>query len=108
MRETQIQLSQLGLEALQHEHGLDRKRMQQLKAHTCRALMLTWLRETGAPSVDSETLQILSHRLRTGDTNEQCDLVGQWWVRWNKTTIQLVNATSMKSPLSPHITSINP
>ena len=108
VRETQIQLSQLALEALQHERGLNRKRMRQLEAHTCRALMLTWLRECGAPSVDSESLHILSHLLRKGDTKGQYDLGGQWWIRWNEGTIQLINATSIKSPVSPHITSIKP
>lgn len=91
VRETHAGLCDLALQTLSHEAGLRRQTIRNLDDPTCRTLLATWLKKKGAPSITSQTLHELSHRLRAGSGDGQADLGTNWSLQWNRSTIQLIN-----------------
>ena len=91
LRATQSGLSELALQSLSHPEGLNRKAFRHFNHPTCRALLAAWLRQKGAPKINSKKLEELSHRLRMGPGNGRSDLGKSWQMQWSSATIQLVN-----------------
>ena len=91
LRDTQAGLCELAVQHLSRESGLDRQKMRRLDDPTCRTVLATWIRKEKAPSISSQTLDELSHRLRTGPGDGQCDLGNGWTIQWNRSTIRLQN-----------------
>ena len=89
VRDSQEELSNLVLEQLQTNGGLDRRRLGQLSAPTRRQLLALWCRKQGVPGLDARQLDQLSHRLRSGSPAGSCHLPEGWQLLWRGEVISL-------------------
>ena len=89
VRNCQLQLSHLALQAIQRLDGLDRQRLAELDEATGRILLVAWLRKVGGPQISSKTLENLTHQLCRGKASGQFNLSDGWTLSWNPTTIRL-------------------
>ena len=94
LRDTQAGLCELALLKLSNTEGLNRQAFRDLDHPTCRVLLAEWLRQAAVPHITSNKLEELSHRLRTGPGNGQSDLGSSWQMKWNRSTIRLLNPST--------------
>jgi tRNA(Ile)-lysidine synthase len=89
LRDTQQELSQLALDSLRTDTGLDRRRLGALQPSSRRQLLATWLAQQGAPAADAALLEQLSERLALGAAGGGCDLPGGWRLHWRADSLNL-------------------
>lgn len=90
VRDSQRQLAQLALQALQSQEGLDRRKLSALDHASSRLLLVTWLKSLGAPALSAAKLEELRHRLCADATSGQCQLAEGWRLTWTQTLLRAI------------------
>ena len=90
VRDSQRQLAQLALQALQTQEGLDRRKLCALDPASSRMLLMTWLVSLKAPALSSPRLEELRHRLCSDATTGQCQLAERWRLTWTRTIVRAI------------------
>ena len=82
VRDSQTELSQMGLGVLKTATGLDRRGLGALGPATRRLLLAQWLQQQGVPALPASQLDELSRRLDNGAPGGAADLAGGWQLSW--------------------------
>ena len=82
VRDSQTELSRMGLKLLQTTTGLNRRGLGALGPATRRLLLAQWLKQKGVPALPATQLNELSRRLDHGAHGGAADLPGGWHLSW--------------------------
>ncbi len=82
VQDTRQELSELALQHLRQNDGLDRRGLGRLSGSSRRQLLAFWLEQQGVIGCDAALLEELSRRLALGAAGGSCDLPGGWRLSW--------------------------
>jgi len=85
----QTALLNLSLNSLQHENGLDRRKLSALTIDLRRSLLARWLQHQRAPVLNARQLDELATAIAATGAPGGRDLGQGWRLHWNKNALQL-------------------
>jgi len=89
LHDSQTTLLDLSLKSLQHDNGLDRRRLSALAIDLRRSLLARWLQHPGAPILKARQLNDLATAMIANAAPGGRDLGQGWRLHWSKNALQL-------------------